>query len=151
MAKPCFPMFVDLSGKRALVVGAGRIAARRVKTLLRFCDHITVVAPAVHPDFEGLDVTFVRRGYDPLDLEGADIVIAATDEAALNADIARACRARGIPVNVSSDQALCDFFFPGVAVKGSVVAGVTASGTDHRLAKRATEIIREALEQIEAP
>ena len=146
--KPYFPMFVNLSHRRALVVGAGSIAARRVKTLAVFCDDITVVAPEIAPDLEGPGVTLLQRPFQPSDLEGMDLVLAATDDAALNADIAAACRARGVPVNVASDQRLCDFFFPGVAVSGPVVAGVTASGTDHALARRATEVVREALEGV---
>lgn len=146
--KPFFPMFVDLSDRRALVVGAGNIAARRVKTLTAFCGDITVVAPAIDPALEGLGATLIRRRYAPSDLEGMDLVLAATDDAALNAEIAAACRARGVPVNVVSDQRLCDFFFPGVAVSGPLVAGVTASGTDHALARRATEAVRDALGRV---
>ena len=145
---PWFPMFVDLTDRHVLVVGAGRIAARRVGTLKRFCDHVTVVAPVIHSDIEGMDVTLCRRGYEPADLDGADLVVAATDDAELNAAIAASCRDRGIPVNVASDQTLCDFYFPGVAVQGDVVAGVTAGGADHRLARRATERVREALKDI---
>ena len=145
---PWFPMFVDLTEKRVLVVGAGKIAARRVGTLTRFCDHVTVVAPVIHPDIERMNVTLCRRCYDPADLDGVDLVVAATDDAELNAEIAKACHERGIPVNVASDHTLCDFYFPGVAIQGDVVAGVTAGGTDHRLARRATEIVREALKDI---
>ena len=148
MGKPFFPMFVDLSKRRALVVGAGRIAARRVGTLAQFCDDITVVAPEIAPEIAGTGATLLNRRFDPADLDGMDLVIAATDDAALNADIARACKARGVPVNVASDQALCDFFFPGVAVRGCVAAGVTASGADHRLARRAAEAVRSALENM---
>lgn len=147
MEKPFFPMFVNLNGRRALVVGAGAIAARRIHTLKRFCGDITVVAPEVRPDIDG--VTVRRRGFTPDDLDGMDIVLACTDDHALNAEIAGLCRGRGIPVNVSSDQTLCDFFFPGVAVRGSVAAGVTASGADHALASRATAAIRRALETLD--
>lgn len=141
-------MFVDLSDKRALVVGAGKIAARRIKILALFCGDITVVAPEICPEIEETGATLVRRAYLPADLEGMDLALAATDDAALNAEIAAACRARGVPVNVSSDQTLCDFFFPGVAVKGPVVAGVTASGVDHALARRATAAVRDALQRL---
>ncbi len=145
---PWFPMFVDLTDKRILVVGAGRIAARRAGTLTRFCDHVTVVAPSVHPDIEGMDVTLCLRCYDPADLDGVDLAVAATDDAELNAAIAKSCRERGIPVNVASDHTLCDFYFPGVAVQGDVVAGITAGGIDHHLARRATEAVRKVLEDI---
>lgn len=148
MARPYFPMFVDLSQRRALVVGAGHIAARRARVLTDFCGDITVVAPRVDPALEGLGLNIRRRPFEAADLEGMDIVIAATDDAALNADIARRCRELGIPVNVVSDRSLCDFYFPGVALRGDVAVGVTASGADHRLARRVTMEVRRAIEEM---
>ena len=149
--KPYFPLFVDLSATRVLVVGAGKIAARRVQTLLDFAGSVTVVAPAVCEALEQLAaagaVTLRRRAFEEADLDGAGMVLAATDDAALNAHVAALCRARGIPVNVGSDKALCDFYFPGVARRGSVVVGVTASGTDHAEAKRVTAAVRKVLEE----
>lgn len=147
MNKPFFPMFVNLNDKRALVVGGGRIAGRRVRTLQMFCDDITVVAPEISPGIAG--VKLVRRAFVPGDLDGVDIALACTDDAALNAEIVRMCRSRGIPVNAASDRALCDFYFPGVAVGGGVTVGITASGEDHALAKRATLHLRRALEEME--
>ena len=144
MAKPFFPMFVDLSDRRALVVGGGRIASRRAGTLSLFCGRVTVVAPQISPVLCALEgVTLVERPFDPGDLEGVALAVAATNDAALNAHIGALCRQRGIPVNVASDQTLCDFFFPGVAVKGDVAIGITASGKDHRLAAQWTRRVRE--------
>jgi len=149
--RPYFPVFIDLSETAVLVVGAGPIAARRVKTLLDFAGSVTVVAPAVCPELEALAgseaLSVRRRVFAPSDLDGAGMVLAATDDSALNAEIARSCRERGIPVNVASDRTLCDFYFPGVVRRGDIVAGVTASGRDHAAAKRATRAVREALEK----
>lgn len=147
---PFFPMFVDLSGRHVLVVGGGRIAARRVHTLTQFCPNIAVVAPAVHPDIAALAadgrVRLSARGYRAEDLDGVDLVLACTDDRTLNAAIAEECRARGIPVNDASDRHDCDFLFPGIARRGLVVAGINAGGGDHALARRATEAVRECLE-----
>ena len=143
---PWFPMFVDLSRKVALVVGGGRVAARRAQTLSRFCGNITVVAPEIRPEIEAL-ARCHRRPFDPADLEGADLVIAATDDPALNAEIAALCRQKNIPVNAASDPALCDFYFPGVAVRDNAVIGVTASGKDHKRAAELTRRVREMLEE----
>ena len=148
---PFFPVFVDLSARRALVVGGGRIAARRVNTLAQFCPNVTVVAPAIHPDIAALaaagQVRVVERAYRDGDLDGAELVLACTDDAALNAAIAGACRERRIPVNDASDRSRCDFLFPGIARRGAVVAGVTAGGENHALARRATEAVRRCLER----
>ena len=146
---PFFPAFVDLSGRHALVVGGGKIAARRVNTLVQFCPNVTVVAPKLHPDIDALAgagrVAVLARPYREGDLDGADLVLACTDDADLNAGIAAACRERGIWVNAASDRTLCDFLFPGIARRGDVVVGVTAGGTDHALARRVTEDIRDYL------
>ena len=148
---PFFPMFVDLSRRRVLSVGGGRIAARRVSALVQFCPSVTVVAPSIHPDIAALaDAGRARvllRPYCEADLEGMDVVLACTDDGALNAAVAAACRERGIPVNVASDKGKSDFYFPGVAVKEHAVIGVTASGKDHEEAKRLTEAVRELLEK----
>ena len=151
---PRFPLFIDLSAKRVVVVGAGRIAARRVGVLAQFTPNITVVAPEAHPDIETLasagKVRLVRRAYEAADLDGADIALAATDDAGLNAKIRDECRLRGIPVNVSSDQTLCDFYFPGIVREGGVVVGVTANGEDHARARRVTEAVRDAVQALES-
>ena len=150
---PYFPAFVNLSKRRIVVIGGGRIAARRVGTLAGFCPGVTVIAPQVHPDILALvaagRLTVLQRPYADGDLEGADVALACTDDAGLNAEIAAACKARGIPVNVASDRTLCDFLFPGVAQNGSVVVGVTAGGKDHALARRVTEEIREYLKDVD--
>ncbi len=148
---PFFPVFVDLYGRRALVVGGGRIAARRVNTLSQFCPNVTVVAPAIHPDIAALAargrVKTVARAYREEDLDGAELVLACTDDGALNAAVAEACRERHIPVNDASDRSRCDFLFPGIARRGPVVAGVIAGGRDHALARRSTEAVRRCLER----
>jgi siroheme synthase-like protein len=149
MDHPWFPIFIDLSDKNVLVVGAGTIAGRRAATLTRFCRHVEVIAPgigaAVQAEADAGRLTLRRRPYEPGDLEGRDMVLAATDDPALNAAIVQACRARGIPVNASSDRTLCDFYFPGVVVDGDVTVGITAGGRDHRRAAEVTRQIREAL------
>ena len=146
---PRFPMFVDLSAKHVVVVGAGKIAARRVAVLAQFTPRITVIAPKVHADIEALAaegrVCLVRRAYDMTDISGADIVLAATDDAELNATICDDCRLRDIPVNVSSDRTLCDFYFPGIVREGNLVVGVTAGGEDHTRARHVTGQIRNVL------
>jgi len=119
--------------------------------LAQFTPRITVVAPDVHPDIEALaargGVRLLRREYRLTDISGADLVLAATDDSGLNEMICDDCRLRGIPVNVSSDKALCDFYFPGIVREGGVVVGVTASGEGHSRAKKTVEAIRSALQR----
>lgn len=74
-----------------------------------------------------------------------DFVIAATDDDELNSRIVKLCREAGIPVNHAGDKSQCDFFFPGIAREGNLVAGVTASGADHGLTRRAAAQLRQWL------
>ena len=149
MKKPYFPMFVDLSEKKVIVVGAGTIAKRRIRSLLTFTNHLVVIAPEINKELKELkntgQLTIRKKKYEREDIYDADIVIAATNDTQINNDIYIVCKCMGIPVNVCSDKHKCDFFFPGIAQKDHVVVGVTASGTDHKKARAVIERIREIL------
>lgn len=144
-----FPMFVDLSEKNVLFIGAGRVNTGRIKTMLDFAGSITVVAPDVDASIAALGdegrITLHRRRFDERDLDSTDIVITSTGHAGTDVRIAGMCRRRGITVNAASDKTICDFYFPGIAKKGPLVVGVTASGEDHSLAAKATAYFRKLL------
>ena len=151
MKKPYFPLFVDLSEKKVYVIGAGTIAKRRIRSLTDFTDHLTVVAPEVNPELNGLEqegkITILRKKFELQDIAEADIVIAATNDHTLNGEIYDYCIELGILVNVCNDKKKCDFYFPGLAMKDNVVVGVTANGTNHKMARKVVEKIREMLEE----
>lgn len=134
--KCCFPLFMDIREKKVVIIGAGKIAARRAGILTEFCDHITLVAPEIHPDLENLEkqgkVTVIRRAYRREDIYDAWMVIAATDNAKLNDEIYSVAKCLGALVNVASNQTKCDFQFPGIIKKDQFVIGINAAGTDHR-------------------
>ena len=148
--KPYFPLFVDLSEKHVLVVGAGKIALRRIRAMAEFAGHVTIVAPDLHPEVMELaehtpHLRVLQRGFQPEDLEGADLVLAATNRPDLNGEIARLCREKDILVNACHNKDLCDFYFPGIVHKDPLVIGVTACGKDHAVAKEAVSRIREIM------
>lgn len=146
--KGLFPMFVDLREKKIVVIGAGKISARRITTLTQFCETITVIAPEAETAIQQLaadgEITWILKTYDRDDLYGADIVLAATDDPKLNDEIHSVCKCLGILVNVCSDQRKCDFQFPGIVKKDEVVIGINAAGTDHHKVKRIRECVEEA-------
>ena len=148
-AYPYFPLFVDLSEKKLLVVGTGAIARRRILTLEQFVPRLRVIAPETDPALDPLEAAgkleILRRPYAPGDAAGADLVLAATGDPAVNAAVGEECRRLGIPVNLSSDRHGSDFYFPGIARQGHLVVGVTASGRDHAAARRVTEQARGML------
>ena len=148
--KPYFPMFIDLSDKNIVVAGGGKIATRRVRTLLKFTRNITVVAPKVTQELMDLGkagtITLHNRPVKRSDFAMAYMVIAATNDWKLNDEIYRVCKEEGIYVNVADDKSKCDFYFPGIYMKDEVVIGITASGLDHSRAKKVRLAIQEAME-----
>ncbi|MBO7730052.1 MAG: bifunctional precorrin-2 dehydrogenase/sirohydrochlorin ferrochelatase [Lachnospiraceae bacterium] len=150
-----FPLFVDLSQKNIVVIGAGKIAARRVRSLLPFAGKIKVIAPEVSSEIaemaassEGV-LMVEQRPFETSDLDGADMVLAITNDKDLNTQIGTLCKEKKVLVNVSHEKELCDFYFPGVVQKDNVVIGITASGKDHSEARKVTEQIRAMMEDAE--
>ena len=144
-----FQLFMDLSEKSVLFVGAGRVNTGRIKTMLDFAGSITVVSPEADASVIALSdegrIMLHRRRFDERDLDGADIVITSTGHAGTDVRIAGMCRRRGILVNVASDKTLCDFYFPGIARRDPLVVGVTSSGEDHNLAAKAAAYFRKLI------
>lgn len=146
-----FPLFFNLKGQQVLVVGAGKIASRRAEILVEFGADVLVVAPEGAELMERLSregmVRWERRRFLPEDIEGCYMVITATGDAELNTEIAVMCKVRHILVNNAGDKSQCDFYFPGIAREGSIVAGVTTSGKDHGLAREITGQMQTWLKQ----
>lgn len=151
--KPYFPLFVDLSDKKIVVVGGGAVATRRVKTLLNFTRNITVIAPKVTREIlelgEAGKITLALRPVKRTDFQMAYMALAVTNDWKLNDTIYRICKEEGVYVNVASDKEECDFYFPGICMKDGVVAGVTASGLDHKKARRVREAVQKLLEEMD--
>ena len=146
-----FPLFVDLSSRRAVFVGGGTIALRRVRTLLPFVGDLTVVAPEVSPEIAQLAddgaLTWIGKRYYPGCLDGADIVFACTNDSALNDEIWQVAHDNNQLANVCSDRSKCDFYFPGVAQYDNVVVGISAGGKNHRQVRQLRQRIERLLEE----
>lgn len=148
-----FPLFVNLEGKHVIVYGAGNIGSRRIFALLEFGCSLTVFAPEPSDEVKKLSeegkIFLNQEAYEAgLIPEDACLVLAATDSKEVNARIGAECREKQIPVNVSSDKDLCDFYFPGLAIQDELVAGVTAGGADHKKARKAAEKIRAVIKNL---
>lgn len=124
-----FPMFIDLKGKNCLVVGGGPVAERKVRVMLDFGLKVTVAAPFIQPRIvKEMPVECVFDEFAPEMLDGREIVIAATDDKAMNSHIAKLCKDKGIPVNAVDSAEDSDFIFPSYIKKGDVVAAFSSSG-----------------------
>ncbi|HML37192.1 MAG TPA: precorrin-6A reductase [Bacillota bacterium] len=145
-----FPLFTNISGRTVVVIGGGKIAQRRVRSLLDFDCSIRVIARETSEEIKGYGaeqkLELRLKGYEPSDLDGADYVLAATDDRQLNHEIYKGCREGNIPVNVADDKTKSDFYFPGIVRRNGITVGVTAEGKDHSLAKKATRAIADCLD-----
>jgi precorrin-2 dehydrogenase/sirohydrochlorin ferrochelatase len=165
-----FSIELNLEGRNVLVVGGGRIALRKVKTLLPTGARITVVAPQFDPEFKSLDssttpngsaqndtltsVTLINRPYEPLDLRGVFMVFICTDQPAVNAQVSNDAHARRILVNNACDYLDGDFIVPARMDFGENIAvTVSTQGRAPSLAKKLKQKIQtewaEGLEQVE--
>jgi siroheme synthase-like protein len=140
------PLFVELAGRRCLVLGGGGVAARKVDGLLAAGAAVTVISPDVTPALAALAaehrVEHVARGYAPGDLAGFALAFAATDDGAINAAVAAEGRRFGVWVNAADDPAHCDFILPSVLRRGALTVAVSTGGASPALAR----VIREEIE-----
>jgi siroheme synthase-like protein len=145
-----YPAFLDLADRKVVVVGAGPIAAGKVRGLLPCApDPLLVVAPeACHfivEQAEAGSLEWQARPFDEADLEDAHLVIAATADRAVNASVAAAARQRGLPVLAVDDPTNCDFIAPAVVRRGDVVVAVSTNGRSPALARRTRDRLEESL------
>src|SRR5512143_114396 len=141
-----YPLTLRLDGRRVVVVGGGRVAARRVPALLAAGARVTVVAPAVDPALEGAGVQVVRRGYAPGDLEGSWLVHACTDDPAVNSAVAAEAEAAGVWCVRADDATASAAWVPAVGAVDDVQVAVTAGGDPRRAARlrvAVTTLLRE--------
>lgn len=138
---------VDLTGRRALIVGGGRAALSKVEKLAEFGASLVVVAPNALPEFALFSDAERRvRSFQDSDLdEDWVLVVAATDDSALNRRVAGLCNARKIPVNVVDSPDDCSFFFPATTRRGSLTVAVSTGGASPGAAARINRDVAAAL------
>jgi len=148
---PLLPIFLKLAGRRCLLVGAGNVALGKIGSLLPTGLQLIVVAPQALPEIRHLagsgQLTWVQRAYEPADLEGSFVVIAATDSPEVNAAVYRGAVERNIPCNSVDDIPNCDFFFGSVVTRGPLQIAISTSGESPSLAQRLRREIDEQLPQ----
>lgn len=135
-----FPMLVRLTGRKCLVVGSGKIAADKAAGLLIHGAQVEVVGPRAVLRIQELvrkgRIVWRRRKFSPRDLDGAFLVVAATNSSIINQSVFRACNARGILCNAVDDPAHCDFYYAAVVRRGSLQIAISTNGQSPALAAR---------------
>ena len=133
-------MLVKLRGRTCVVVGGGKVAAGKIQGLLNHGARVVVVSPraisSIKQKVEAGVVAWHRRAFSAKDVDGAFLVIAATNSSSLNGAIFRASSARGILCNAVDDPEHCDFFYPAVLRRGALQIAISTSGYSPALSAR---------------
>jgi precorrin-2 dehydrogenase/sirohydrochlorin ferrochelatase len=144
-----YPVALNLLQQNCLVVGGGEIAEGKLDALIAAGASLTVVSPEVRPRIAELSrsnqLTLYRRVYAPSDLDGMYLVIAATDDRAVNARIAADARAAGILVNAVDDPPNCDFFAVAVVRRGDLQVAISTNGRSPAFARWMRETLDESI------
>lgn len=140
------PIFLSLKGARCLVVGGGAVAARKAGLLAGCGAKVAVVAPelgeTLAAEAAAGRIEHIPARFEPAHLDAATVVIAATDDHAVNAAVSQEARARNIPVNVVDAPELCSFIFPSIVDRSPMIVAVSTGGASPVLAR----LVRAKLE-----
>ena len=143
------PIFLKLEGRRCLLVGAGNVALEKIASLLKTGLRLRVIAPHARPEIQQLarerKLEWLQRSFEPSDLDGNTLVIAATDAPEVNALVYRESVRRGILANSVDDIPNCDFFFASVVSRGNLQIAISTAGESPALAQRLRREIDEQL------
>jgi precorrin-2 dehydrogenase/sirohydrochlorin ferrochelatase len=144
-----YPAFLDITGKRCLVVGGGKVAERKVVMLLQFNARVTVVGPVMTRALLKLgdegEIEYFQRTYTAKDLDNTALVFACTDNSVINNRVKKETARRNIPVNVADNPDLCDFIVPSIIRKGDLTIAVSTSGELPLLSKKLRQKIEEVV------
>jgi precorrin-2 dehydrogenase/sirohydrochlorin ferrochelatase len=144
---PFYIACLRLTGRRALVVGGGDIGLEKVEGLLACGADVTLVAPDAHPVLQELaqegSIQWRRREYEPEDLTGCLIAIAATDDSEVNIKVFYDAEEQAMLVNVVDVPPLCNFILPAIVRTGPLAVAISTAGASPALAKRMKREISE--------
>jgi siroheme synthase-like protein len=132
MSYTYMPVSLTMKGRRCLVVGGGKVALRKVETLLDYDTEITVIAPEMEKKLqyhgEKGRIKIEKREYRSPEASRYDMVISCIDEKKLNRKVYDDCKAAGVPINVADEPSLCDFIFPAVVRRDCLTASISTDG-----------------------
>lgn len=141
-----FPFFVDIKDKKVLIVGAGKVALRKIEKLLPFGPAITVVAKDFCNEIKAIkEINCINKAFEEDDIKDAFFVIAATDDESLNTCIANICKEKNILINSVDDLKNCNFVFPALVKKDSLCIGITTGGKAPLISKYLRSFIENNL------
>lgn len=134
-----YPVHLNVKGKTCLVVGGGKVGIRKARSLLKSGARVNMLSPRISADHAGEladKITWISAPYTPHHLKGVCLVFAATDQRALNRQIAQDAKKAGIFCNIADDPPASDFIVPAIVHRGDLILTVSTSGTSPAFAKK---------------
>ncbi|MDR1524395.1 MAG: bifunctional precorrin-2 dehydrogenase/sirohydrochlorin ferrochelatase [Tannerella sp.] len=126
------PVSVNITGKKILIIGGGKVGYHKASVLSRFTAEATVISPEFHDGFGDLPFKLVKKEYERTDLEGAFLVYICTENEALNARIKNDAETLNVLACVCDNPALCDFISPAIYKEGNVTVAVSSNARNVR-------------------
>ena len=150
-----FPIFIDLEDQLVVVVGSGKIAQRRMRTLLAYGAKLRIISPRagvelpedIQQNYQQVEIW--ARDYEAGDLQGAVLAIAATDQRQTNQALAEEARAEKIFVSIADRKEESSFYFPAVWTGSKLSVGIVSDGQDHHYMKKSADKIRALLDALD--
>jgi len=147
-----FPVFLKLHNLHTVLVGGGIVGLEKLTALLHNCNSaaVTVISKTFLPEVHALSVEYpqlniIQKAFTETDLDGADLVIAATNDSELNKYIRQSAHDRKLLINVADKPELCDFYLGSIVKKGDLKIGISTNGKSPTVAKRLKEVLNDAL------
>lgn len=147
-----YPVFLKLDQLHLLIVGGGYVGEEKLNSLLTASPEarITLVAKEISAAIQERALAFpllhlVEKPFEQADLDGKDLVIAATNDAQLNAEVKAAAQQAGILANIADTPDLCDFYLGSIVNKGDLKIAISTNGKSPTVAKRLKELLQEAI------
>lgn len=147
-----FPVFLRLDQLHMLVVGGGAVGYEKISAIFKNSDNaiVTLVAPEIREEIKLLasqypQLTLIQREYQINDLDGKDLVVAATSISELNKKVREDARKKKILINVADTPEICDFYLSSVVKKGDLKIAISTNGKSPTFAKRVREMLEEVL------
>lgn len=142
-----YPVMINIREKKVVVVGGGKVAARKIKTLLAEQAAVTVISPTLHADIPQAEIQWLARSYQTGDLEGAKLVFACTDQEEVNRQIMQDAAPSQL-VNNTGDKTFSDFYNVAIARKKDVSVMISTNGLSPSRSKEIRKKIEAILDQL---
>lgn len=154
MQNTLYPIFLKLNKLKMLIVGAGEVGHEKVSFILKSSPNaqLTIVAPLVSPEVRNVlakypshQSTIIERKFVPNDIEGHDLVVAATNLKEVNHRVYQEAKRRRVLINVADTPQLCDFYLGSIVTRGHLKVAISTNGKSPTLAKRFRQVLEAVI------